>query len=303
MSQDLHGVLTALSTPFDQDEAIDVHTLRRIVDRSIDAGVDGVVAAGSTGEVGALSSDERLLLIDTVIEHTNGRVPVIAQTGATSTAEAIRLSKAAAKSGADVLMLITPYYEPLSVEETVAYIKDVAEAVELPIMLYNIPAVTGVNLDPATVRSLAEDVPTIRYIKDSSANWEQALQLIHHHRDVIGTFIGWDAYIFSALVEGAAGVMAGTANVVPDEIVAVSRRIAERDLTGARDLWNSVYPVIDALLSVPFIPSVKAGLTLQGLPAGLPRRPTADLNAQDLAGLQGALSTLRQASALTQTVG
>lgn len=303
MSQDLHGVLTALSTPFDQDEAIDVHTLRRIVDRSIDAGVDGVVAAGSTGEVGALSSDERLLLIDTVIEHTNGRVPVIAQTGATSTAEAIRLSKASAKSGADVLMLITPYYEPLSVEETVAYIKDVAEAVELPIMLYNIPAVTGVNLDPATVRSLAEDVPTIRYIKDSSANWEQALQLIHHHRDVIGTFIGWDAYIFSALVEGAAGVMAGTANVVPDEIVAVSRRIAERDLTGARDLWNSVYPVIDALLSVPFIPSVKAGLTLQGLPAGLPRRPTADLNAQDLAGLQGALSTLRQASVLTQTVG
>ena len=100
-------------------------------------------------------------------------------------------------------------------------------------MLYNIPAVTGVNLDPATVRALAEEVDNIRYIKDSSANWEQALQLIHHHSDVIGTFIGWDVYIYSALVEGAAGVMAGTANVVPNEIVAVSRRIAEGDLTGA----------------------------------------------------------------------
>lgn len=294
MSKDLRGVLTALSTPFDQDGAIDVDTLRRIVDRSIDAGVDGVVAAGSTGEVGALSSEERLLLIDTVIEHTNGRVPVIAQTGATSTAEAIRLSQAAEKSGADVLMLITPYYEPLSLEETVTYIKDVAGAVDLPVMLYNIPAVTGVNLDPATVRSLAEDVENIRYIKDSSANWEQALQLIHHHSDVIGTFIGWDAYIYSALVEGAAGVMAGTANVVPNEIVAVSRRIAECDLTGARELWNSVYPVIDALLSVPFIPSVKAGLSLQGLPAGSPRRPTADLNAEDLARVQHALSALKQ---------
>jgi 4-hydroxy-tetrahydrodipicolinate synthase len=116
--------------------------------------------------------------------------------------------------------------------------------------------------------------------------------LIHHHGDAIGTFIGWDVYLYSALAEGAAGVMAGTANVVPNEIVAVSRRIAEGDLTGARELWNSVYPVIDALLSVPFIPAVKAGLTFQGLPAGSPRRPTADLNAEDLARVQHALTTL-----------
>jgi 4-hydroxy-tetrahydrodipicolinate synthase len=294
MSKDLRGVLTALATPFGADEAIDVAALRRVVDRSIDAGVDGVVAAGSTGEVGALSSEERLLLIDTVIEHTAGRVPVIAQTGATSTAEAIRLSKHAQASGADVLMLVTPYYEPLSLAETVAYIEDVAGAVDLPVMLYNIPAVTGVNLDPATVRSLAERVDNIRYIKDSSANWEQALQLIHHHSDVIGTFIGWDAYLYSALVEGAAGVMAGTANVVPDEIVAVARRIADGDLAGARETWNSVYPVIDALLSVPFIPAVKAGLALQGLPAGAPRRPTATLAPADHARLEQALASLRQ---------
>jgi 4-hydroxy-tetrahydrodipicolinate synthase len=294
MTNDLRGVLTALSTPFNQDGAIDVETLRRIVDRSIDAGVDGVVAAGSTGEVGALSSEERLFLIKTVIEQANGRVPVIANTGATSTAEAIRLSKAAQELGADVLMLITPYYEPLSLEETVSYIKDVARSVSIPVMLYNIPAVTGVNLDPATVRSLAEDVENIRYIKDSSANWEQALQLIHHHSDVIGTFIGWDAYLYSALAEGAAGVMAGTANVVPTEIVAISRRIADGDLTGALKLWKQLYPVIDALLSVPFIPSVKAGLTLQGLPAGSPRRPTADLNAEDLARVKHALAALNQ---------
>lgn len=294
MTTQLKGVLTALSTPFNQDETIDVDTLRRIVDRSIDAGVDGVVAAGSTGEVGALSSEERLLLINTVIEQAAGRVPVIANTGATSTAEAIRLSQAAEKAGADVLMLITPYYEPLSLEETVTYIKDVARSVSIPVMLYNIPAVTGVNLDPATVRSLAEDEENILYIKDSSANWEQALQLIHHHSDVIGTFIGWDAYLYSALAEGAAGVMAGTANVVPNEIVAVSRRIAEGDLAGALKLWKQLYPVIDALLSVPFIPSVKAGLTLQGLPAGSPRRPTADLNDADLARVKNALTALNQ---------
>jgi 4-hydroxy-tetrahydrodipicolinate synthase len=300
MTKELRGVLTALSTPFNQDETIDVATLRKIVDRSIDAGVDGVVAAGSTGEVGALSSEERLLLIKTVIEHTNGRVPVIANTGATATAEAIRLSKAAEQLGADVLMLITPYYEPLSLEETVTYIKDVASAVSIPVMLYNIPAVTGVNLDPATVRALAEEVENILYIKDSSANWEQALQLIHHHSDVIGTFIGWDAYLYSALVEGSAGVMAGTANVVPEEIVAVAKRIADGDLAGARELWNAVYPVIDALLTVAFIPAVKAGLTLQGLPAGSPRRPTAGLDADDLAKVEQALAKL---SSIKQNIG
>lgn len=275
MTIQLRGVLTALSTPFDRDEALDVATRRRVVDRSIDAGVDGVVAAGSTGEVGALSSDERRLLIDTVVEQAAGRVPVVAQTGATTTAEAIRLSRAAQASGADVLMLLTPFYEPLSTEESVAYIKDVAAAVDLPIMLYNMPPVTGFNLDHETVRALATEVDNVRYIKDSNADWEQALRLIHHHGDVIGTFIGWDSHAYSALVEGAAGVMAGTANVVPQEIVAVSRRIAEGDLDGALALWHRVYPVIDQMLALPFISAVKAGLDLQGLPVGLPRRPTA----------------------------
>ena len=292
MSKQLSGVLTALTTPFDADEQIDVNKLKVVVDRSIKAGVDGVVAAGSTGEVGALSSDERLRLVDTVIEHAEGRVPVIAQTGATTTAEAIRLSRAAEKSGADVLMLITPFYEPLSTEETVTYIKDVASSVELPIMLYNIPAVTGVNLDAATVRSLAEEVDNIRYIKDSSANWEQALQLIHHHSDVIGTFIGWDSYIYSALVEGAAGVMAGAANVVPDEIVAVNRLITDGDLHGALAKWREVYPVIDSMISVPFISAVKAGLALQGEPVGAPRRPTAELPAEQVERIGRALKKL-----------
>ncbi|BAH48787.1 4-hydroxy-tetrahydrodipicolinate synthase [Rhodococcus opacus] len=296
MSKQLSGVLTALTTPFDADEQIDVKKLQVVVDRSIKAGVDGVVAAGSTGEVGALSSDERLRLVDTVIEHADGRVPVIAQTGATTTAEAIRLSRAAEKSGADVLMLITPFYEPLSTEETVTYIKDVASSVELPIMLYNIPAVTGVNLNPGTVRSLAEEVDNIRYIKDSSANWEQALQLIHHHSDVIGTFIGWDSYIYSALVEGAAGVMAGAANVVPDEIVAVNRLIADGDLHGALGKWRDLYPVIDSMISVPFISAVKAGLALQGEPVGAPRRPTAELPAEQVERIGRALKKLADRS-------
>lgn len=292
MTIQLQGVLTALTTPFDRDEEIDEPTLRRVVDRSIGAGVNGVVAAGSTAEVGALSSGERMRLIDTVIDQTDGRVPVIAQTGATSTREAIRLSRAAQQSGASVLMLVTPYYEPMSLPETVAYITDVAAAVDLPVMLYNIPAATGVNLDPDTVRSLAEEVGNIRYIKDSSANWEQALQLIHHHNDVIGTFMGWDAYIYSALAEGAAGVMAGAANVVPHEIVEVSQLIAKGDLTGALSRWKALYPVIDSMISVPFIAAVKAGLELRGEPVGVPRRPMSALPDDAVERIRHSLSRL-----------
>jgi 4-hydroxy-tetrahydrodipicolinate synthase len=292
MTTELRGVLTALTTPFNQDESIDIPTLRKVVDRSIDAGVNGVVAAGSTGEVGSLSSDERLLLVDTIIEQTAGRVPVVAQTGATTTTEAIRLSQAAQNSGADVLMLLTPFYEPLSEADTVSYIKDVAGSVDIPVMLYNIPPVTGVNLSPEIVRSLATEVDNIRYIKDSSANWEQALTLIHDHSDVIGTIVGWDVYTYSALAEGAVAVMAGAANVVPDEIVTVTRLIAEGNLAEALAAWKRVYPAISHLFATGFIPGIKAGLELQGIPVGLPRRPLAPLAPEDAESLRSLLKAL-----------
>lgn len=294
MATDISGVLTALATPFTDDGSIDFPALKRLIDRCIDGGVDGLVTGGSTGEVGALTTEERLALVDTTIEHTAGRVPVIAQTGATSTAEAIRLSRAAATSGADVTMLVTPYYEPISLAETVSYLKDVAGATDLPVMLYNIPAATGVNLDPATVRELALEVGQIRYLKDSSANWEQALQLIHHHRDVIDTFIGWDVYLFSALVEGAAGVVAGTANVVPEDITTIAHLIAQGNLNDALAQWKRLYPVIDTLLSAPFIAAVKAGLDLRGEPVGTPRSPVAPLSPDVREQLDRALTTLPQ---------
>jgi 4-hydroxy-tetrahydrodipicolinate synthase len=294
MTTSINGVLSALVTPFAEDETIDVPALKRLIDRTIDDGVDGLLTGGSTGEVGALTADERLALADLTIEHTNGRVPVIAQTGATSTAEAIRLSRAAKAAGADVAMLVTPFYEPLSLGETVAYIKDVADSIDLPVMLYNIPDATGVNLDPETVRGLATDVDNIRYIKDSSADWQQALQLIHHHRDVIDTFIGWDAYIYSALAEGAAGVVAGTANVVPGELTTIARLVKQELLGEALAQWKTLYPTIDMLLSTQFIAAVKAGLDLRGEPVGAPRAPVAPLPPGRREQLQNALTELYQ---------
>lgn len=297
MTAQLEGVLTALATPFTADDQIDVPMLRRLVDRSIDGGVGGVVACGSTGEFAALSADERRQVVETVVEHTAGRVPVVAQTGATSTAEAIRNSRHAQDCGADVLMLVTPYYEPLSLAETVDYIRTVAEAVETSVMLYNIPAATGVNLDHETVGTLAREVENIRYIKDSGADMEQANQLIHLHRDHIGTFIGWDVLILSALTEGAAGVMAGAANVVPHELVTVQKAVAAGDFQAARQEWERVYPLIDALISAPFVPAVKASLDHLGLPVGGPRHPAAVLDPASFERIQQLLAELQPAAA------
>lgn len=288
----LTGVLTALATPFDREEEIDFGLLDQVVDRSIDGGVDALVAGGSTAEFASLSSVERARLTEAVVNRAGGRVPVVAQTGATTVREAIRLSRQAQESGADVLMLVTPYYEPLTVEETTAYLREVIDAVELPVMLYNIPAATGVHLPVETVSALAEESGQVRYIKDSSADWEYCLQLIRHLGDRIGTFVGWDAYIFDAFSQGAAGVMAGAANVIPEQLVAVRDAFDRGDLAAAQRLWQQTYPTVDAMLSSSFVPAVRAGLKLQGLDIGPPRRPLAPLSGEDLARLDSCLSAL-----------
>jgi 4-hydroxy-tetrahydrodipicolinate synthase len=297
MTTPLSGVLTALATPFTPDGHIDESALRRLVDRSIDGGVDGVVACGSTGEFAAMSGAERRFVVETVIDQTANRVPVVAQTGAVSTAEAVELSRHAEAAGTSVLMVVAPYYEPLTLDETVEYLRTVAAAVDIPIMLYNLPGATGVNLDPDTVGRLAREVDNIRYIKDTSADMAQAGQLIHRHGDVISTFVGWDSLLLAAITEGAAGVMAGTANVMPAQLVSIHRALTAGDLNRARREWAQLYPLMDAIMSAPFIPAIKTALNAQGFPAGAPRKPLSELDPATAATISELATALPQFSA------
>jgi 4-hydroxy-tetrahydrodipicolinate synthase len=299
MSTRLSGVLTALATPFTPDGQIDESTLRRLVDRSIDGGVDGVVACGSTGEFAAMSGAERRFVVETVIDQAANRVPVVAQTGAVSTAEAVELSRHAEAAGASVLMVVSPYYEPLSLDETVEYLRTVAASVDIPIMLYNLPVATGINLDPDTVGQLAREVDNIRYIKDTSADMAQAGQLIHNYGDVIATFVGWDSLLLMALSEGAAGVMAGTANVMPAELVSIHRALVAGELDRARREWAAIYPLMDAIMAAPFIPAVKTALSAVGFPVGSPRKPLLDLDPDTAANISTLAAALPQLSTST----
>ncbi|WP_416972683.1 4-hydroxy-tetrahydrodipicolinate synthase [Streptomyces sp. 4F14] len=278
MSTELSGVLTALATPFAADGRVDEKTLRLLVDRSVDAGVGGVVACGSTGEFAALSAAERRLVVETVVDQTAGRVPVIAQTGALSTREAVELSRHAQDAGASVLMVVAPFYEPLTLDETSRYLRTVAAAVDVPVMLYNLPGATGVNLTPDTVGRLAREVDTIHYIKDTSGDMAQAGQLIRYHGDVVSTFVGWDSLLLQAIAEGAAGVMSGVANVIPGELVSVYRALKDGDLRRGQAEWARIYPLVDAFLSAPFVQAVKSALAAAGVPAGDPREPLLPLD-------------------------
>jgi 4-hydroxy-tetrahydrodipicolinate synthase len=292
----LIGVLTALVTPFTPDGQVDTATLRRVVDYSIDGGVAGVVACGSTGEFTALTTDERRLVVETVVEHVAGRVPVVAQTGALTAAEAIALSQHARDVGASVVMLVSPYYEPLSMDETLHYLRTVAGSVDIPVMLYNLPAATGVNLDPDTVGWLARELENIQYVKDTSADMSQVGKLIRYHGDVISTIVGWDALALAALADGAAGVMCGTANVIAAELVAVHRAVAANDLARARAEWARIYPLVDTMLSTNFVPAVKAAANARGLKVGEPREPLLPLDGEAAAKIDALVAELPQPS-------
>ena len=293
MTTSLSGVLVALATPFAADGSVDESRLRALVDRTIDGGVHGVVACGSTGEFSALTGEERRLVVETVVDQTAHRVPVVAQTGSTSTTAAIALARHAQSIGADVIMPVAPYYEPLTLAETTNYLRRVASSVEIPVMLYNLPGATGVELSPDVVAALAREVENIRYVKNTSPDMAQAAQLIHYYGDLVGTFVGWDSLILSSLVSGAAGVMAGTANVVPAEIVAVHDAVKAGDLQAAREAWRRIYPLLDTALTTSYVAAVKAAMEAVGFSAGPTREPVMPLEPADAARIAELASAFR----------
>src|SRR5215218_1045887 len=213
MAAQLRGVYSALATPFDPSSSeIDESALRGLIDTTIDAGIDGLVPCGSTGEFSTLTAAERDRVIEIVFDQTAGRVPVIPQTGALSTVQCINLSQKAQAHGAAAVMVVAPFYEPCTVEEIFGFYRDVAGSIDIPVMAYNLPAATGVDLNPDLMAELVEQVPNIKYVKDTSGDFTTAARLIHNLGDHVSVFVGWDTLFLAALVEGAAGSVIGAAN-------------------------------------------------------------------------------------------
>jgi len=290
---DIRGLLSAVATPFTAGgAAIDEPQLRALVERTIAGGVHGLVPCGSTGEFVAQSDAERRQTVEIVIDAAAGRVPVVPHVGALTTPEAVALAKHAEASGAAGVMVVAPFYEPLDLEETIAYFRAVADAVSVEIMIYNLPVATGVNLEPAVVASLAREVPNITMVKDTSGDMGQATKLIHDFGDVVKTFVGQDNLYFAALAEGGAGSVNGAANFITPQLVAVYDAVQAGRLTDARKIWDEVFPIMQFLVSGGYVAGVKGTFDELGQSIGDPRLPILPLSAERRAEIRTILSNL-----------
>jgi 4-hydroxy-tetrahydrodipicolinate synthase len=295
---ELRGVLTALVTPFTAGgESVDEPRLRDLVDRMIASGVHGLVPCGSTGEFPALTHDERKLVVEVVVDQTAGRVPVVAHTAAMTTREAVALSRHAEKHGAAAVMVVAPYYEPLTLGELASYYRDVAQSVSIDVMLYNLPIATGVNLAPPDVVKLASELPNVRHVKDTSGDYNQATVLIHEYEGVLSTFVGADSFFLASLVEGAVGSVIGAANVIPSELVAIYDAVQASDVIAAKAIWSDVYPFMQFLMSGGYVSGVKGSMKLIDQAAGDPRLPIEPLPENRIAEAAAALKKIPSLSA------
>jgi 4-hydroxy-tetrahydrodipicolinate synthase len=210
----LQGSLVAIVTPMHQDGSLDLVALRSLIDFHVDQGTDGIVIVGTTGESPTVNFDEHCLLIKTAVEQTAGRIPVIAGTGANSTAEAIELTSAAKHLGADACLLVAPYYNKPSQEGLYQHFRAVAEAVNIPQILYNVPGRTGSDIVNDTVLRLVQ-LPNIVGIKDATGNIERGTDLLLRAPADFAIYSGDDASAMSLMLLGGRGVISVTANVAP----------------------------------------------------------------------------------------
>ena len=256
------GSMVAICTPF-RDGAIDWEALATSIDRQVDAGSAALVPCGSTGEAATLSHDEHTAVVRFTVERAHGRVPVIAGTGSNSTAEAIRLTKEAKQAGAAGALLISPYYNRPTQEGLARHYLAIADAVELPLILYNIPGRTASRIEATTVARLAEH-PNIVGLKESDT-LDHALDVIHLTGDRLEVYSGDDAVTFSILALGGAGVISTVANAVPREMAELVAVCRCGDWERGRALQFRLLPFIRACFTETNPIPIKHALSLLGL--------------------------------------
>ena len=278
------GIITPIVTPFHRDaqESINYEATKQLIDHLIEHGVKGIFILGSNGEFHVIDEEEKVAFAKRVIEIVNKRVPVFVGTGCCSTRETIRLSKKMEELGADALSVITPYFLKPTNANLYAHYKAVAERVNLPILLYNIPKATGCPLDPELVNELA-DIENIKAIKDSSGEEEriQAYAKIAKEKD-FKLLIGSDSKISYAYELGASGAVAGTSNVITDTLVALDRALRNKEQESAEKLQKDI-DVLRGVLKLGTVPSaMKRAVELAGIAeVGPARMPVEELSKED----------------------
>lgn len=271
------GMATAMVTPMTA-AGVDYDALGRFIDFQLEAGINALVAVGTTGESATLTPEERNKVISFTVERVNGRVPVIAGTGANNTAHAIDYSVSACESGADALLVVTPYYNKATQNGLIAHYTAIADKVTKPIILYNVPSRTGCNLLPATVAALAEH-PGIAAIKEASGSMSQVVELFARCGDKITVYSGEDGLTVPILSMGGMGTISVLSNVVPKKAVEMTDAFFAGDIRRAAALQCELLPLINCLFSeVNPIPA-KAAVSAMGFGEEYIRLPLTPMEA------------------------
>ena len=272
------GAGVALVTPFYEDESINYEALEELIEMQIKGHTDAIIVCGTTGEPATMTETEKLSVIEFVVKKVNHRIPVIAGTGANCTKTAVDLSKKAEMLGVDGLLVVTPYYNKATQEGIYEHYKAIGAAVKLPIIMYNVPSRTGLNILPETAVRIAKDIPNVVGIKEASGNLSQIVSLAALGRDVLDIYSGNDDQVIPILSLGGIGVISVLSNVAPQDTHDMVMEYLEGDRERAMNLQFSYLPLIHALFcEVNPIP-VKAALNLMGKNAGTLRLPLTEIS-------------------------
>ena len=287
------GAGVAIVTPFTQDDKVNFEELGKMIDFQIAGGTDAIIICGTTGESSTLTHEEHDECIKFAVEHTAGRVPVIAGTGSNSTAEAIRLSTHAQNNGADALLLVTPYYNKATQKGLIQHYTAIANSVDLPIILYNVPSRTGVNILPQTAVTLAKNVKNIVAVKEASGNISQVAELAALADGCIDIYSGNDDQVVPLLSLGGVGVISVLSNVMPKLSHDMVMSYLNGDVKLSRQLQLSVMNLNKALFcEVNPIP-VKEALNMMGWNAGAVRSPLCEMEPQHKELLRKELAAMK----------
>ncbi len=242
----IHGSIVAIVTPF-KNGKIDEDALRKLIEFQIENGTHGIVPCGTTGESPTLSHEEHEYVIELTVEAVNKRVPVIAGTGSNSTKEAIRLTRFAKEIGADAALVVVPYYNKPTQEGLYLHFKQIASQVDIPIILYNIPGRSVVNLDPETIARLASDFKNIIGVKEAAGSIPQASKIFQLCGEDFLVLSGEDALNYPLLSIGAQGFITVTANIAPKDVSDIYNHFVNGEYGQARDLHYKLLPLNEAL--------------------------------------------------------
>jgi 4-hydroxy-tetrahydrodipicolinate synthase len=275
------GAITAIVTPFKEDESLDEEALRGLVKFQIENKIDGIVPCGTTGESPTLDHEEHHKVIEIVIDEVKGKVPVIAGTGSNSTAEAVNLTKKAADVGANASLQVCPYYNKPTQEGLFRHFSAIAKAVDIPIVVYNIKGRTGINMETATLARLAKEHSNIVAVKEASGDINQMKDVLNTLPKEFDVLSGDDKMTIPLMEAGGKGVISVASNIIPNKVHELTQYALNGDLKKAKEMHNKLLPLFDGLFIETNPLPIKAALAMKGMIKEVYRLPMCEMKLEN----------------------